>query len=391
MRSAWRVADPVSLPSAGASRAARCGVALGHCARPRAVRRSRRRPAADARLGQRAEQARRRDERVDRGDAADADPACRVRRAPSSGRSNAGALAQPLAEAPRPPGDRPPARRRRSRSRPGPARSRDRRPIRRRRGSGRRGRRRWSARPGREALETLPPAVPRRTTCAGRQGADAWARRRGDGSDGRELLRIHHGHLCIDQCRYLRLYSRKSNETDGLIDALQRMNCTIPPAALADQPARLRGGRPAAQLRRRRRRAARHAVGDQPPDQGPRRRARRRRSSSAARATCRSRPTARRCCARSSPGSTKLDASVQQIRRVAQPPARQRHHLRVVRLALAAAADRGVPARAPGHRHPRLGARRDRRPRRPRARPGAALLQPGAGAARAARTCSTRR
>ena len=43
----------------------------------------------------------------------------------------------------------------------------------------------------------------------------------------------------------------------------------------------------------------------------------------------------------------KLDASVQQHPPLAQPPARQRHDLRVVRLALAAAADRGVPAQHP--------------------------------------------
>ena len=70
--------------------------------------------------------------------------------------------------------------------------------------------------------------------------------------------------------------------------------------------------------------------------------------------------------------------------RETQPAACQRHHLRVVRVAVAAAAHRGVPAPAPRHRHPRLGARLAGRPRRPRARPGAALLQPGAGAGRRA-------
>ena len=82
------------------------------------------------------------------------------------------------------------------------------------------------------------------------------------------------------------------------------------------------------------------------------------------------------------PSLAKLDTSVAAHPPLAQPAARQRHHVRVVRLALAAAAHRGVPARPSGHRHPRLGPRRARRPRRPRARSRAALLQPGAGAGR---------
>ena len=56
---------------------------------------------------------------------------------------------------------------------------------------------------------------------------------------------------------------------------LQKHEYALPPSAVPDQPARLRGGRPAAQLRRRGRRAVPHAVGDQPADQEPGRRARR--------------------------------------------------------------------------------------------------------------------
>ena len=81
------------------------------------------------------------------------------------------------------------------------------------------------------------------------------------------------------------------------------MSTTPETAAVADQPARLRGGRADAQLRRRGRGAARHPVGGQPPDQGPRGRARRALFVRGTRYGRRSRPTARRCCARSSPGS----------------------------------------------------------------------------------------
>ena len=140
----------------------------------------------------------------------------------------------------------------------------------------------------------------------------------------------------------------------------------LPPPALPDQPAGLRGGRAAAQLQRRRRRAVPHPVGDQPPDQGPRRRARRGRCSSAARATVQISPDGQTLLRAVEPWLAKLDAQRAADPPRAQPPPGQRHHLRLVRLALAAAADRGVPARASRHRHPRLGARRDRRPRRSR-------------------------
>ena len=153
----------------------------------------------------------------------------------------------------------------------------------------------------------------------------------------------------------------------------------FPPPPLPDQPAGLRGGRPAAQLRRRGRRAAPHPVGDQPADQGPRRRARR--------DPVRPRHALGADLARRPDAAARGRALARQARRqraadppLAQPPAGERHHLRLVRLALAAAADRGVPARASRHRHPRLGPRRDRRPRRSRARPRPALPQPGAGA-----------
>ena len=155
--------------------------------------------------------------------------------------------------------------------------------------------------------------------------------------------------------------------------------CPIAPAPVAEQPAGLRGGRPAAQLRRRGRRAARDAIGDQPADQEPRGRARRAALSArhAARAGRARRPGAaarRRALARQARQQRRADPPL------AQPPSRQRRHLRLVRLALALAAHRGVPAPPSRHRHPRLGARRHRRPRRPRARPGAALPQPRAGA-----------
>ena len=77
----------------------------------------------------------------------------------------------------------------------------------------------------------------------------------------------------------------------------------------------------------------------------------------------------------------KLDTSVQHIRR-----SRSRRRVSVTTFASFGSlwllprieAFQREPSR---HRHPRLGARRDRRPRRPRARPRPALLQPGAGAA----------
>ena len=161
---------------------------------------------------------------------------------------------------------------------------------------------------------------------------------------------------------------------------LSKHECSIATATFAGQPAGLRGGRAAAQLQRRRRRTVRHPVGHQPPDQGLEdelgaplfvRGTRHVEITQDGQTLLR--------CGRAA--ARQLDASVRHIRR-----SRSRQRVSVTTFASFGslwllprieAFQRSIPTSTSAS-----GARRDRRSRRPRARPRAALLQPEPGAGR---------